>query len=86
MGPCARIGGAFATMSRYQPGHSHSHDIERHAYTGGSYYRMSWTVDYYYRGSWRLRPRRFERDTDYAGALRLCRKWELLAPEPEEAP
>jgi hypothetical protein len=44
---------------------------------------MSWTVDFYYADS-RLRyPRRFERDTDEAGARRFCKRWNTPFPEKE---
>lgn len=43
-------------------------------------YRLSWTVDFYYRGSRMRFPRRFSRDTDEAGARRFCRRWGIPLP------
>ena len=59
-------------MGRFSEGHSYGHRCFRE---GGGWYRISWTVDYYYSGS-RLRfPRGFSRDTDAKGAKRFCKKW-----------
>lgn len=48
---------------------------------GFDHYRLSWTFDTKVAGS-RLRfPRTITRDTDYAGAMRFAKKWELTVPE-----
>jgi hypothetical protein len=44
---------------------------------GRDWWRLHWTVDFYYSGS-RLRfPRGFTRDTDMAGARRFVKRWKL---------
>ena len=65
-------------MSRYSSSGSTGHGIQRF---GPDEFRISWVVDFYYRGS-RLRwPRQFTRDTDRAGALRFSRRWGVPMPE-----
>lgn len=65
-------------MSRFSGGGSKGHKIQR---LDSSWYRLRWTVDYYYSGS-RLRfPRGFSRDTDEAGARRFAKKWGVKMPE-----
>jgi len=50
---------------------------------GFDHYRLSWTFDTKVAGS-RLRfPRTITRDSDYAGAMRFAKKWELTVPEAE---
>lgn len=64
-------------MSRHRTSKATGPAVKR---IGSDHYRMSWTVDYYYQSS-RLRfPRRFSRDTDYAGAVRFAKKWKLTPP------
>lgn len=65
-------------MSRYRSSGSCNHSVKR---MGRDWYRMGWTVDFYYPDS-RLRfPRRFNRDTDFAGAMRFAIKWDLPMPQ-----
>ncbi len=49
----------------------------------GVYYRLSWSTDHYMRNSMLRFPRRHTRDTDYAGAVRFCKRHDLPAPAPE---
>jgi hypothetical protein len=66
-------------MGRYSKGGSYNQNYER---TGGDWYRLYWTVDYYYADS-RLRyPRVFTRDTDEAGVRRFCKRWGITFDEP----
>ena len=59
---------------------STAHRVKREAY---GFYRISWTVDYYYRWSQLRWPRRFSRETDYQGAVRFAKKHKLKVPEAE---
>jgi hypothetical protein len=64
-------------MSRYRRRGSYNHWVRR---MGHDWFRIGWTLDYYYTGS-RLRfPRGFNRDTDFAGARRFAKHWNLPAP------
>ena len=57
---------------------AYSHNLRK---IGFDHYRLSWTFDTKVTGS-RLRfPRTITRDTDYVGALRYAKKWELTIPE-----
>lgn len=67
-------------MGRYSPSHSYSHRIQR---LSGDCYRLTWTVDRYYRGSRLRHPRGCHRHTDHAGAVRFAKRWGLPVPETE---
>ena len=59
---------------------AYSHSIKRIL---GHQYRLSWSFDTKVAGS-RLRyERTITRDTDFAGAVRFAKKWDLRAPSPE---
>jgi Uri superfamily endonuclease len=58
-------------MSRFGAGKATSPHLKR---MGPDHWRMSWTVDYYYKNSMLRWPRRFSRDTDDAGAKRFAKK------------
>lgn len=61
-------------MSRFNSSGSTGHRIRK---IGDDWYRLGWTVDFYYPGD-RLRyPRSFTRDTDLAGAKRFAKKWNV---------
>lgn len=64
-------------MGRYSTNRAYNQHIE---FFGRDCYRLSWTVDRYYRGS-RLRfPTRYSRDTDFNGAERFAKKHGLALP------
>lgn len=64
-------------MSRHRSGHSYSHRIKR---VCADTFRISWTVDFYYRGQRCRFSRRFYRETDQRGAERFAKKWNLEMP------
>lgn len=55
-------------MGRFSPSTSTGHRIRR---IGSDWYRLSWTVDFYYPTSRLRHPRGFHRDTDEAGGYCL---------------
>lgn len=65
-------------MSRNRSGKAYGHIISARS----DYYRLHWTVDFYYAGSRQRHPRRFSRDTDEAGALRFAKRHGLALPTP----
>ena len=65
-------------MGRYSPGVSYSHRIQRIC---EGEYRISWVVDFYYKGNRQRHPRSFHRYTDVGGALRFAEKWDCAFPE-----
>lgn len=72
-------------MGRYGRGYSYGHHIKVTSLPHGEY-RLSWTVDRYYRTSRQRHPRSCYRDTDYAGAVRFAKRWKLSLPPAPEAP
>jgi hypothetical protein len=62
-------------MGRHRPSGSTDHRCRK---MGLNWYRISWTVDYYYVGHRCRFPRGFDRDTDSKGAKRFCKKWGLI--------
>lgn len=68
-------------MSRFNSSGSKNHRI---TFMGKDWYRLSWSVDRYTKGS-RLRfPTGHSRDTDFAGAQRFAVKWGVRMPEPKQ--
>ena len=62
---------------RYHAQRSYGH---RCVSVGWGGYKISWVVDFYYKGD-RLRyPRGFSRTTDEAGARRFCKRWNITFP------
>lgn len=53
---------------------SRSHKVREISH---DHYRLSWTVDRYYRDSMLRWPRTATRDTDEAGAKRFAKRWNL---------
>ncbi len=70
-------------MGRYSGPNSGGFACKKMDYGFCVYYRLSWTVDYYYRTSALRYPRRFERDTDFEGAVRFCKKHGLTLKDKE---
>lgn len=61
-------------MRRYNSSGSTNHRCVQMA---NNWYRISWTVDFYYSGQRCRFPRRFERDTGRKGAERFAKKWDI---------
>jgi hypothetical protein len=61
-------------MSRHRSSSAYSHGISK---LGDDWFRISWTVDFYYPDSRLRHPRRFSRHTDLAGAKRFKKKWSV---------
>lgn len=66
-------------MSRYSGKRSYGHRCKFFKWLGG-FYRISWTVDFYYPNSMLRHPRIFERDTDEKGARKFCKRWDIEFP------
>jgi len=66
-------------MSRHRSSGSRGHHISRIEY---DCYRLSWVVDRYYAGSRLRHPRASTRVTDFAGAMRFAKKWDIPEPTP----
>jgi hypothetical protein len=64
-------------MSRWNSSGSYHQTYTYHNSPWGGYYRLYWTVDYYYDGVRGRFPRTFSRDTDEEGVKRFCKKWNL---------
>lgn len=64
-------------MGRHRAQRSYGHRCKR---LGADWYRLSWTVDRYYVDSRLRHPRTFQRDTDEAGAVRFCKRWQVEFP------
>ena len=63
-------------MSRHNSASSYGHHVRR---IGFDWYRLGWTVDFYYPSSRLRHPRSFSRDTDEKGAERFVKRWNLPA-------
>jgi hypothetical protein len=68
-------------VSRHRPAGGYAHRWHRIA---RDHYRLSWSYDRYYPGSRLRHPQAMTRDTDYAGAVRFARKWEIAPPDPDQ--
>lgn len=67
-------------MSRYTSSGSYGHHCEKITSPWGTYYRMSWTIDFH--GNRIRYPRQFSRDTeDPKAARRFCQRWNIPMPE-----
>lgn len=58
-------------MGRHTGGNSYGFRIKR---LEPGWYRIAWTVDFYYPSSRLRHPRSFSRDTDTAGAVRFAKR------------
>lgn len=65
-------------MGRHSRNPSYAHRIQR---VGGQFYRIEWTVDFYYPSSRLRHPRTFTRETDESGAKRFAKRWNLELPK-----
>lgn len=61
-------------MSRYGKSSAYGHRILD---LGGGSFRVSWTIDRYYRNSRLRHPTGYSRVTDRDGAIRFAKKWDV---------
>ena len=61
---------------RHHPRGGYGHGLKR-LYETSEYWEIWWVWDRYYHGDRKRYPQRIVRLTDYAGAVRFAKKWEL---------
>ena len=64
-------------MSRYGKQNSYGHRIKA---LGGGYYRLSWSYDFYIKGSMLRFCKTVQRETDEAGAMCFAKRWDCKMP------